>query len=480
MGTIFKKCCVTKIGITNNEDENFEKAYSKKISENYDFSNSFDNIDHRHPTEEITFTSPLSIIESKSSFSEDQTVSKFPTCSKTVIIENKVNPLNYYEKINKIGEGTFGTVFRVRHKETGVIRVMKEIKSKNLLFLSDDEVIQEIDILKNLNNSNINKLYEFFIDEKFIYLIEELGVEGDLQSKLQEIKVFPEFIVKIIMMQIFNALSYLSKKKIIHGDLKLENILINYYEKNNNLNNIEENIIEGKNKESFISAIKNDMTTFYNQEKKGAGTVIFKKKKGEKASETHKKLNEIINAPVERSKSMSFERNINDDFHNIIENEIYTKNLKIYNFRLKLTDFGISKIFTRNDEIRTLAYSAPEVLRNDYNEQCDMWSCGVIMYLLLSGHYPFYGENKDEVTRKIFSCDYNFDQEYFLNVSEDAKNLIKKCLTPDHNKRISVEEALNHKYFNSLKASGAKILNKSGGYEISELDELKKNMQHNK
>ena len=126
--------------------------------------------------------------------------------------------------------------------------------------------------------------------------------------------------------------------------------------------------------------------------------------------------------------------------------------LKIKNFELKLIDFGCSKMFTQytrtfEDTIGTLVYCSPEVLKNNYNQKCDIWSCGVIMYILLCGKYPFYGSSEEEITRKILLGNYNFEDKHFDNVSESAKDLIRKCLIHDKNKRITVKQALKHEFF---------------------------------
>ena len=91
--------------------------------------------------------------------------------------------------------------------------------------------------------------------------------------------------------------------------------------------------------------------------------------------------------------------------------------MKIFNYGIKLIDFGCSKIFTRtkknfNDIIGTLVYCSPEVLSNNYNEMCDIWSCGVLMYLLLCGYFPFIGKDEEEITNKIFEGKYEFDVEH--------------------------------------------------------------------
>jgi calcium-dependent protein kinase len=99
------------------------------------------------------------------------------------------------------------------------------------------------------------------------------------------------------------------------------------------------------------------------------------------------------------------------------------------------------------DTIGTLIYCSPEVLKNNYNKKCDIWSCGVIMYVLLSGQFPFYGKTEEEITKKILSGKFTFDNKYFSHISDKAKDLISKCLIYDKRKRISVEEVLKHEFF---------------------------------
>ena len=92
-------------------------------------------------------------------------------------------------------------------------------------------------------------------------------------------------------------------------------------------------------------------------------------------------------------------------------------------------------------------YIAPEVLKENYNEKCDVWSCGVIMYILLSGVPPFNGQDDDEIMEKVALAKFNFKKAIFSKVSDSAKNLIKRMLTKDVNKRITAEEALQDPWF---------------------------------
>jgi calcium-dependent protein kinase len=71
------------------------------------------------------------------------------------------------------------------------------------------------------------------------------------------------------------------------------------------------------------------------------------------------------------------------------------------------------------------------------------------MYILLSGKYPFYGSSEEEITKKILTGNFDFNDKHFQDVSENAKDLIKKCLIHDKNKRITVKEAIRHEFFAS-------------------------------
>lgn len=100
---------------------------------------------------------------------------------------------------------------------------------------------------------------------------------------------------------------------------------------------------------------------------------------------------------------------------------------------LKLIDFGFARVFG-NDELTTpcytLDYAAPEILQgHNYDESCDLWSMGVIMYAMLSGHAPFHASRGDrsvaELTKRITDGKFSFEQKEWKDVSDTAKDLIK-------------------------------------------------------
>lgn len=124
-------------------------------------------------------------------------------------------------------------------------------------------------------------------------------------------------------------------------------------------------------------------------------------------------------------------------------------------FTVKVIDFGTSDVLKKNKlldkQIGTPFYIAPEVLNNAYNEKCDLWSCGVIMYILLCGVPPFYGDTDDEIYARVKEGKFSMDGPEWEDISPEAKDLIKSLLRKDIAKRLSAEQALNHPWFKKMK-----------------------------
>ena len=124
---------------------------------------------------------------------------------------------------------------------------------------------------------------------------------------------------------------------------------------------------------------------------------------------------------------------------------------------IKICDFGTSQIFnnnsTQNQIIGSSYYIAPEIFKKkNYNEKCDIWSCGVILYILLSGRPPFIGKDENEIAENVKKGNYDLTQSPFHMISNEAKDLIKNCLNIDPKKRISAENALNHNWIKGFKS----------------------------
>ena len=271
------------------------------------------------------------------------------------------DPFYEYSKEKLIGKGAYGEVYLVKHNITGTIRAMKVIaKNNEEEQLTDEEILNEINILKKIDHPNIVKILEFYSNKSKYYLILEFCEGGNLYEFLDENKL-SEFQVIYIMFQILSAMNYCHNMNILHRDLKPDNILI-------------------KKSENGLC-------------------------------------------------------------------------------RVKICDFGTSYIFKKGEKqkeaIGTLNYMAPEVLKEKYNQKCDLWSCGVIMYILLTGRKPFVGRDDIEVISKILSNSYN--KNLINKYNRYTKDLLSKLLETNPKKRLDAEQALNHKVFDINKTK--EILN---------------------
>jgi len=140
------------------------------------------------------------------------------------------------------------------------------------------------------------------------------------------------------------------------------------------------------------------------------------------------------------------------------QNSIAHRDLKPENLLLRggdvdtdvmLSDFGLSKIVGVESMMETACgtpyYVAPEVLSaSGYDKEVDLWSVGVITYLLLCGFPPFYGESLPEVFEQIMKAEFDFPDPYWTDISKEAKDLIQKLLVVDAKKRLTATQALKH------------------------------------
>jgi calcium-dependent protein kinase len=276
------------------------------------------------------------------------------------VSQSQGNPFEVYSKESVLGEGSFGVVYKVKHSSLKVDRAMKEIKRnpKHVSKESELEVMNEINILKQMDHPNIVKIFEFFIQPNAFYLVTEFCSGGELFNKIVEKGPFSEEFTAFIMYQIFSSVFYCHCMGIIHRDLKPENILIDSIDKKNNL------------------------------------------------------------------------------------------------LRIKIIDFGTAKLYEKGKVERKIIgssyYIAPEVLNKNYNEKCDLWSCGVILYILLAARAPFEGKTDQEIMAKILTGKYDMSIPQLSKISAEAKQLISNLLQKDISKRLTSEEALNHPWFKKL------------------------------
>jgi len=144
---------------------------------------------------------------------------------------------------------------------------------------------------------------------------------------------------------------------------------------------------------------------------------------------------------------------------------------------IKLIDFGLAgscKTAPLKTPCGTPNYVAPEILRRQpYGTQADMWSAGVILYIILCGFPPFYDENDDlaRLYKKIKKAEYDMPSPYWDNVSDGAKDLVKRCLQTDPKKRLTARQALLHDW---LKEASDKELGKEQLFQLKRFQYIRR------
>ena len=361
-------------------------------------------------------------------FKEPKNVTDMKVDTKYFITKSFKNVYDVYEKISKLGNGAYGTVYKVKRKNTGtkvMIRALKEISKEKMMVNEQNslELKNEIEILKKIDHLNIMKIYEFFEDDTNIYLINEYCSGGDVANLHDTYGVFPEFLLKFIMSQVFLAISFLHSNKVVHGDIKRENIAFVYNG-------------EKKTKEEFEK--------FFEK--------IFKDK------EIQDEINEASGMV-----------NLSEEAKKII--------MELCNYEIKILDFGSAKMKKR-DKIReklkgiigTAYYCSPEVIKENYDFECDEWACGVMMYILLSDLAPFPGEDEETIFKNVLSNEINVDIPQLNSISNNCKDLIRQLCDKNTEKRIKSENALKHPFF----TNGINFANLLKGVYSENTKELKK------
>jgi len=309
--------------------------------------------------------------------------------------DNKVE--EDYKILGELGKGSFGKVCKVLHIPTGIIRAMKVIKKETVEYQDDDKkFLKEIEILINIDHPNIIRIYEYYMDSVNYYLITEYVSGGELYDTIVKSKHFTEEKAAFIMKQIMSAVYYLHSKHIVHRDIKPENILMEY----------------DKNRQNTIKPSHDTTST-----------------------NTAATQQSVINTA---------------------QTILPTKHLN-----LKLIDFGTCNYFTENKKLTlkvgTPYYIAPEVLKRNYNQKCDIWSCGVIMYILLVGYPPFNGKSTEFIFNKVLEGNFSMKGPDWNKVSTLAKDLVTKMLTYDPEKRPSAQDVLEHEWFSKVEQIEEKV-----------------------
>jgi len=282
---------------------------------------------------------------------------------KAFIVDNDGNIADHYDiDKNKIGEGSYGFVYKSQNKQTKMVRAVKAISKRRMK--AAVRFRREVAIMKMMDHPNLIKLFETFEDHRYGYVVMELCEGGELFDHIAASKHFTEGEAAVVMQQILRAVNYIHGKRTCHRDIKPDNFLF---------------------------------------QSRGA-----------------------------------------------IEDNV-----------LKLIDFGLARIVGEGGNLTTKSgtpyYVAPEVLSGHYKESCDLWSCGVIMYVLLCGYPPFSGESEANILAKVRNGTFSFPAAEWDHVSGEAKDLIRKLLTISPKLRCTAQQALRDEWISRTAPRGAKV-----------------------
>ncbi|KAI3941235.1 hypothetical protein MKX01_029809 [Papaver californicum] len=152
--------------------------------------------------------------------------------------------------------------------------------------------------------------------------------------------------------------------------------------------------------------------------------------------------------------------------HGVMHRDLKPENFLFANKRenaaLKAIDFGLSVFFRPGERFSEIVgspyYMAPEVLKRNYGPEVDIWSAGVILYILLCGVPPFWAETEQGVAHAILRGAIDFKRDPWPKVSDSAKSLVKQMLEPDPKKRLTAQQVLEHSWLqNAKKASNVPL-----------------------
>ena len=304
--------------------------------------------------------------------------------------------VNNFILFKELGRGAFGEVYLSTDENLDELTAVKVINRKKLSPIQKNKLLIQLDVLSKLNHKNVTKILDKQKTSNNFYIEMEYSNGPNLyeyvkQYKKKYGKCLNEETVQKLVKQIASGLEYLHKNKIIHRDIKLENLIINFDDVSNKTKGLKEDDIYQKK-------------------------IIY--------SSLPSKFSEIGDLLKE-------------------------------NITVKICDFGFSRKVDENSQASTILgtpiTTAPDVLflesgQGHYGTEADMWSLGVCVYELLIGNVPFFKNSikklKEDILNGVFDYPKNVD------ISFESISFINALLQYDPKKRLSWDNFWKHPFLN--------------------------------
>ncbi|XP_668097.1 CDPK2 protein-related [Cryptosporidium hominis TU502] len=393
---------------------------------------------------------------------------------KHLVHEDDINDL--YTFHDQLGTGTYGEVFLVTENYTRQRRVCKivdKVKCRRKL----DEIDHEVEILKQLDHPGLVHIYEVYEDRLNLYFILEFCAGGNLFHSLQDAIQsgfrFSEFHVSRIIQQILLAIRYLHLKRVVHKNLKPQNILLT---NSFGSGNTSVKLVDFGLAEIFSSDEINlpELTT------SNVSPSHFHSPSKSLPLSSSSSSSYITQDHIKTHNQAQPQAQIQGHTHNTSLSSIPNQNRASEEGYLFASVDEVTGIHKSNSSHNSspssnsslaqnlhqeeslasypkyLDFTAPELLKGEtFSYSLDVWSVGVIMYSVITGRHPFSGRSRAETRHNI--C-YGIPAISEITcVSNACKSLLGKLLEKNPRERITVDEALSHDWFSISHSSYCEV-----------------------
>ena len=343
-----------------------------------------------------------------------------------------------------IGSGTSGEVRIAKEKASGQVRAIKIVDKR---CLEDQRRLElECTIQASLDHPAVVKVYEVYESENEIFIVMEHMRGGELYDVMVDKEKFSEEEVRVATYQVLEAVNYLHEKGVIHRDIKPENILLTVPFDEQDLTKVQAKLSDFGSSRYLFNEPRPSQTPQTEKAKPGQTTADLALQKSRSRSSTSptESTSRSPTTPLPNETAEATAMHV----HQKPRMGKRTEQLRQEEGSLRIRRRAYSAVFTDY-------FIAPEVLaERGYDNAVDMWSMGVVLYILLCGFPPFFEDDSGQLETgtslkdRIRRGSFDFPSPYWDEVSEDAKHLVRRMLTVDPRRRILAKDALMHPFFN--------------------------------